>query len=97
MDDRKARREARKRGCEPLWMLQVLDEAAAQGFIDDISHKLEYLQHQTNFYVGDKARVVIEDMKQRDTQRKRAQEQDRKTQESAVSASEDDERKEEGE
>jgi predicted nucleic acid-binding protein len=74
MDDRKARREARKRGCEPLWMLQVLDEAAERGLIGDISQKLEHLQHQTNFYVGDKARVVIEDMKQRDLQRKQAQE-----------------------
>jgi predicted nucleic acid-binding protein len=70
MDDMKARREARKRGCEPLWMLQVLDEAAERGFLDDISQKLEHLQRQTNFYVGDRARVVIEDMKQRDLQRK---------------------------
>jgi predicted nucleic acid-binding protein len=74
MDDRKARREARKRGCEPLWMLEVLDEAAERGFIDDLFQKLEHLECQTNFYVGDKARAVIEDMKQRDLQRKQAQE-----------------------
>jgi hypothetical protein len=67
----------RKRGCEPLWMLHVLDEAAERGFIDGISQKLEHLRHQTNFYIGEKARVVIEDMKQRDLQRK----QDRKTRE----------------
>jgi predicted nucleic acid-binding protein len=74
MDDRKARSEASKRGCEPLWMLEVLDEAAERGFIDDVSQKLEHLEHQTNFYVGDKARAVIEDMKRRDLQRKQAQE-----------------------
>jgi predicted nucleic acid-binding protein len=45
MDDIKARREARNRGCEPLWLLQVLDEAAERGLIDDISQKLEHLQH----------------------------------------------------
>ncbi len=28
MDDIKARREVRKRGFEPVWMLEVLDEAA---------------------------------------------------------------------
>lgn len=43
----------------------------------DIAQKLEYLEHETTFYVGDKARAVIEDMKQRDSQRK----QDRKAQE----------------
>jgi predicted nucleic acid-binding protein len=29
MDDLKARREAKKRGLRPVWMLEVLDEAAA--------------------------------------------------------------------
>ena len=77
MDDRKARKEARKRGCEPIWTLEVLDEAAERGFIDDISQKLDDLQHQTTFYVGDKARIVIEDIRRRDSERKRAQEQDR--------------------
>lgn len=72
MDDIRARREAKKRGCEPLWMLQVLDEAAEQGLIDDITQQLEQLQHHTNFYVGDKVRAVIEAMKQRDLQRKQA-------------------------
>jgi predicted nucleic acid-binding protein len=81
MDDRKARREAKTRGCEPLWMLQVLDEAAERGFIDDLSQKLEHLERQTTFYVGDKVRVVIDDMKQRDMQRKQAREQGQETQE----------------
>jgi predicted nucleic acid-binding protein len=74
MDDLRARREAKKRGCEPLWMLEVLDEAAERGLIDDVSEKLEQLERQTNFYVGDKARAVIEAMKQRDLQRKQAKE-----------------------
>jgi hypothetical protein len=55
-------------------MLEVLDEAAERGFIDDVSQKLEHLERQTNFYVGDKARAVIEAMKQRDLERKQAQE-----------------------
>jgi predicted nucleic acid-binding protein len=74
MDDMKARREAKKRGCEPLWMLQVLDEAAERGLIGDISQKLEHLEHETTFYIGVKVRVVIEDMKRRDLERKQAQE-----------------------
>jgi predicted nucleic acid-binding protein/predicted transcriptional regulator len=44
MDDMRARREAKKRGCEPLWMLQSLDEAAERGLIDDVSQRLEHLQ-----------------------------------------------------
>lgn len=88
MDDRKARKEARKRGCELLWMLEVLDESAERGFIDDVSQKLEYLQRQTNLYVGDKARAVIEEIQQRDLQRKQGQGQHRKSQEDAVPAAE---------
>ena len=70
MDDLKARRESKKRGIEPLWMLEVLDEAAERGLIDDLGEKLEQLEHRTLFYVGEKARAVIEDMKLRDLQRK---------------------------
>jgi predicted nucleic acid-binding protein len=70
MDDTKARREVRKRGIEPLWMLEVLDEAAERGLINDLSERLELLERQTTFYVGEKARLVIEDMKLRDLQRK---------------------------
>jgi hypothetical protein len=71
-------------------MLQVLDEAAERGLIDDVSQKLEHVQTQTNFYVGDKVRAVIADMKQRDLHRKRARE-------SAVPTSEDGKKKETGE
>ncbi len=74
MDDIKARRAAKTRGCEPLWMLQVLDEGAERGFIGNLSQKLEYLEHQTSFYIGERARVIIADMKERDLQRRRAQE-----------------------
>jgi predicted nucleic acid-binding protein len=89
MDDLRARREAKKRGFEPLWTLQVLDEAAERGFIDDTSQKLDHLQHQTNFYVGDKVRAVIEDMKQRDLERKQVRE-------AVIPTSEDDEKEEAG-
>ncbi len=70
MDDKTGRREARKRHLEPLWMLQVLDEAAERGLIDDLPDKLEHLEHRTRFYVGEKARAVMEAMKERDLQRK---------------------------
>ena len=75
MDDVKARREAKKRGIQPLWMLEVLDEAAERGLIDDLSERLEHLEGRTSFYVGQKARAVIEDMKQRDRERKLGNEQ----------------------
>jgi predicted nucleic acid-binding protein len=75
MDDRKARREAKKRGIEPVWMLDVLDDAAVRGLIDDLAERLDSLEHRTTFYVGERARAVIEDMKQRDDERKRARSQ----------------------
>jgi predicted nucleic acid-binding protein len=74
MDDVKARREAKKRGIESVWTLQLLDEAAERGLIDDLSETLERLESRTPFYIGEKARAVIEGMKQRDTERKRANE-----------------------
>ena len=75
MDDRKARREAKKRGIPSVWMLDVLDEAAERGIIDDLCERPEQLVDRTPFYVGEKARAVIEDMKQRDRDRKRARTQ----------------------
>jgi predicted nucleic acid-binding protein len=75
MDDAKARREARKRGIESLWTLQLLEEAAERGLINDLSEKLDRLVKQTSFYVGEKARSVIEGMKERDRKRKLADEQ----------------------
>lgn len=70
MDDLKARREAKKMGLQPLWMLEVLDEAAERGLINDLPDKLEHLERRTRFYVGETARAAIEAMKQRDLQRK---------------------------
>ncbi len=67
--------EVKKRGIEPIWTLQVLDEAAERGLVSDLSGTLERLERETTFYVGEKARAVIEDMKQRDRQRKQAREQ----------------------
>jgi len=75
MDDRKARREAKRRGIESLWMLDVLDEAAERALIEDLPERLDHLVDRTPFYVGEKARAVIEDMKQRDKERKLAQAQ----------------------
>jgi predicted nucleic acid-binding protein len=75
MDDLKARREAKKRGIKPLWLLEVLEEAAERGLIDDLSERLEHLEHQTSFYLGEKARAVIQVMKCRDKERRRAKEQ----------------------
>lgn len=87
MDDIKARKQVvakgkeHGQGMEPLWTLEVLDEAAERGLIKDLAERLATLEHQTPFYIGEKVRQVIEGMKQRDLQRKQAQEQDRTTQE----------------
>jgi predicted nucleic acid-binding protein len=70
MDDVKARREAKKRGIESVWTLELLDEAAERGLIDDLPETLERLESRTPFYIGEKARAVIEAMKQRDRERK---------------------------
>jgi predicted nucleic acid-binding protein len=75
MDDVKARREAKKRGINSLWMLELLDEAAERGLIGDLSARLDHLKRRTSFYVGEKARAVIEGMKERDKKRKIAEEQ----------------------
>jgi predicted nucleic acid-binding protein len=72
MDDMKARREAKKRGIKPIWTLEVLEEAAERGLVNDLTEKLEYLEHRTSFYVGDKAKAVIEGMKARDRQRQQS-------------------------
>jgi hypothetical protein len=50
---------------------------AERGLIDDLTEKLEQLERRTPFYIGEKARAVIEDMKLRDMERKRTREQDR--------------------
>ena len=68
-----------KRGLRPIWMLEVLDEAAERGLINDLAERLDDLEHATPFYIGEKVRQVIEGMRQRDLQRKQAQEQDRTT------------------
>jgi predicted nucleic acid-binding protein len=83
MDDVKARKEVLARAkahqleIEPLWTLEILDEAAERGLIDDLSVKLEALERNTSFYVGQKARSVIDGMKQRDFARKQQHERNR--------------------
>ena len=75
MDDKDGQREARKRGLRPVWMLTMLDQAAAQGLVSDLPERLDHLVQKTRFYVGRECRQVIEDMKQRDRDRKLAREQ----------------------
>ena len=70
MDDMKARRESKRRGIEPVWMLQVLDEAAERGLVKNLTEKLDELEHSTPFHVGLKTRVAIDEMKRRDMLRK---------------------------
>jgi len=81
MDDKTGRREAKERGLELLWMLEVLEEAAERGLITDLAQKLDHLEQKTHFYVGRECKSVIQGMRQRDLQRKVAQEEDRKRQE----------------
>ncbi len=75
MDDKDGQREARKRGLRPVWMLTVLDEAAARGLVSDLSERLDDLVQNTRFYVGRECRRVIGDMKQRDRDRRLRPEQ----------------------
>jgi predicted nucleic acid-binding protein len=49
MDDLKARREAKRRGIESDWTLQLRDEAAERGIIDDLSGMFERLESRTTF------------------------------------------------
>jgi predicted nucleic acid-binding protein len=71
MDDIKARKEAKKRGLKVLWMLNILDAAAEQGYIDDLAGVLDRLEADTPFYVGEKCRRAIDDMKRRADDSKR--------------------------
>jgi predicted nucleic acid-binding protein len=73
MDDKTGRREAKSRGLQPLWTLKLLDEAAERGLIPNLTEKLEHLESRTPFYIGDITRAVIGGMKQRELQRKHAQ------------------------
>jgi predicted nucleic acid-binding protein len=71
MDDKTGRKEARKRSLEPLWMLSVLEDAAEQGLVTDLSQKLDHLERSTSFYVSTECKRIIEDMKRRDQERKK--------------------------
>src|SRR5262249_51707498 len=62
IDDKDGQRESRKRGLRPVWMLTVLDQAAARGLVSDLPEKLDHLVQKTTFYVGRECRQVIEDM-----------------------------------
>jgi predicted nucleic acid-binding protein len=80
MDDNKARKQVLAKArehdqkMEPLWTLEVLDEAAERRLINDLPERLLALEHQTAFYVGEKAQRVIKDMLRRDLERKKVQE-----------------------
>jgi predicted nucleic acid-binding protein len=71
IDDKTGRKEAARRGLRPLWMLAVLEEAAQQGFVDDLPRKLDILEQKTSFYVSSQCKQIIEGMKRRDAERKR--------------------------
>jgi predicted nucleic acid-binding protein len=72
MDDKKAIQEARKRGLRPVRMLTVLDAAAERGFVEDLPAVLDHLEQSTPYYVSKECKRVIEDMKQRDRERRQA-------------------------
>ena len=73
MDDKTGRREALKRGLNPVWMLAVLNEAAERGLVIDLPQKLDHLKQKTRFYVSKECQLVIDGMKQRDLQQKQTQ------------------------
>jgi len=73
MDDKKAIQEAQRRGLRPVRMLTVLDAAAEHGLVPDLSAVLDHLEQKTPFYVSAACKRVIEDMRQRDRQRKAVQ------------------------
>jgi predicted nucleic acid-binding protein len=79
MDDTKARKQvvvkAKEYGLkmQPVWMLEVLAEAAERGLVADLEQKLEHLEQRTPFYVGNQARQVLDAMLRRDHERKQTQ------------------------
>ena len=70
MDDTKAIQEAERTSLRPVRMLTVLDAAAERGLVADLTAVLDILEQKTTFYVSKECKRVIEDMKQRDQQRK---------------------------
>ena len=62
--------EAERRGLRPVRMLTVLDAAAERGLVAGLPAVLDTLEQNTPFYVSKACKRVIEDMKQRDQQRK---------------------------
>jgi predicted nucleic acid-binding protein len=76
MDDIKARKQVIAKSknhdqeIEPLWTLEVLDEAAERGIINDLAEKLAALDQKNAFFIGEKARQVVEGMLRRDHERK---------------------------
>jgi hypothetical protein len=51
-------------------MLTVLDSAAERGLVADLTAALDILEQKTTFYVSKECKRALEDMKQRDQQRK---------------------------
>jgi predicted nucleic acid-binding protein len=81
IDDRDAVKEARKHGFAVLGTLAVIDDAASRGLIPDLPETVQRLVRGTNFRMNRTTEMIIQDMLQRDAQRKRTQERDHKTQE----------------
>jgi len=93
IDERKASREAESRGLRVAGTLGILEEGGARNLLDYEKGR-DRLVKETSFYVTED---VLRESERRYHERKQAQEQDQKTQESAVPTPEDDERKEDGE
>jgi predicted nucleic acid-binding protein len=73
VDDKTGQREVKKRGLRPIWMLTVLDDAAEQGLVADLSEKLDLLERNTRFYISQECKRIIEGMKERDRERRSAE------------------------
>jgi predicted nucleic acid-binding protein len=75
MDDKKGIQEAQKRGLKPVRLLALIDRAAELGLIENLPGVLDHLLHATPFFAGKEVLRVIADMKLRDSDRRRNQEQ----------------------
>jgi predicted nucleic acid-binding protein len=91
IDERNASRADESRGLRVAGTLGILEEGGTRNLLDDEKAR-DRLVKETSFYVI--TDEVLRESESQHYERKQAQEQDRKTQESAVPAPRDDERKE---
>lgn len=74
LDDDKALKQAHLRGIPTVRVLALLDQAAEEGLIHNLPRVLNDLENKTDFHVGKIANKIMNDMKQRDIERKQEQE-----------------------